>query len=168
MEPLQPPLENYDKKHLQQPLTLVKIHKQNPLQLLRFISCFCLELWGGDHCGEHRPWQTRVLTVQLSLEACSKDPACLFGMRCADTFVSDSKLHEGYHTKLRWHTCHPVMCLFFSSRGSQETAAWVFHPKLWGLPKSGSLLSRFVTRGNDVFPLRIWILVRFISKPSSR
>lgn len=98
------PLENYEMKHLQQRLTLIKIHKLNLLQLLRFISCFCLELWGGDGCGEHRPWQTRVLTVQLSLEARSKDPAFLFGMRCADTFFSDLKLHESYPPKLRGHT----------------------------------------------------------------
>lgn len=113
LEPFQPSLDNYEKKHLHQLLTLIKIHKLNLLQLLRFLSWFCLELWGGDHGAD--------TCASCAAVSGSKDQAFLLAMRCAGTFFSDLKLHEGYHTKQRGLTCHPL--IFFQSRGSQETAA---------------------------------------------
>lgn len=61
-----------------------------------------------------------------------------------------------------------MTCLFFYTKGRQETAAGVSHPKEWRCSNPHELFSRLVTRHNSIFPMRMWVLVRFHSKPSSR
>lgn len=156
---------------------LIKIHKLSLLQLLRSIFWFCLEIWGGDHCGEHRPWQTWMLTAQLSLEACCwKNLAFLLRDQAWDA------QSYFFRVKIAWVLTYKVESEHMSSwcacSFTQEAVKKQQHEYLvpnsevflnldnWSLEVE--LFSRLVTRCNDIFPMRIWILVRFISKPSSR